>query len=136
MLSWLRLMMAPPGSGGCLASEWFLERAQIDLVAPGRRMLPVDLPVGLGDRVDIEQAVRALLRAPLRETAVDPLAVDAAVDHDMRDMQALRPELARHGLRDGAQARLGGREGGETRPPAQAAAGAREDHRAAPERRQ
>ena len=42
--------------------------------------------------------------------------VDRAVDDDVRDVDALRPELARHALRQRAQRVLGAGEGGEAAP--------------------
>ena len=77
-------------------------------MAPGRLMLPVDLPVGLRDRVDVEQAMSALFRATLREPTIQPIAINAPVDYHARDVQAQRSELTGHGLRDSAQAGRGG----------------------------
>src|SRR6185437_4514060 len=66
----------------------------------------------------------------------EAIALDAAVDDHVRDVDALRPELARHRLHQQAQAALGGVEGGEPRPAAQRARGTGEDHRAAADGRQ
>src|SRR5262245_66080507 len=89
------------------ASERFLEWAQIDLVCPSRAWLAVDLPIGLGDRVDAKQAILAALLEEVRRAPEQPLPIDAAVDHDMGNMQPLGPELARHRLCEHTQPRLG-----------------------------
>src|SRR5207244_1654687 len=57
-------------------------------------------------------------------------------DHDVRDVNAVRSELACHALRDHSQARFRGRELREARPAAHASRGAGEDHRATAERDQ
>lgn len=44
---------------GLDALEWFLERTQVDFVGPGRPGLTVDLPIRLGDCLDVEHAVLA-----------------------------------------------------------------------------
>src|SRR5258706_13800952 len=108
---------------GLLRLETLLERAQVDLVGPGRARLAMDLPVGLGDCVDAEQAVLAALLDDLGATAAQAVAVDAAIDHDMRDMETLRPELARPALREEAEPALHRRERRETRLAPQAARG-------------
>jgi hypothetical protein len=41
--------------------ERFLERAQIEFVRPRRTVLAMKQPEGIGDGVDIEQSVEALL---------------------------------------------------------------------------
>ena len=63
--------------------------------------------------VGIEDAVLLLQRIALGEVAADELGVDGAVDDDVRDVDALRPELARHALRQRAQRMLGAGERGE-----------------------
>src|SRR4051812_41961969 len=59
-------------------------RPHFDLPAPGAARLLQQMQIGLGDRVRIEQ------RVGLRRILRPPRAADAAVDHDMRDMNALR----------------------------------------------
>src|SRR5580704_9749189 len=86
---------------GCRPSSGlpgFLPRSEIHLERPGRALLPVELPVDLGDIVGTDDCVRAGIVA-LGKIGLDPFGVDGAVDHDMADMDVLRPELARHGLR-------------------------------------
>ena len=69
----------------------------------------MNVPVSLGDGVDAEQAVLAAFRDHGGEPLAQAIAVDAAIDHDMRDVDALRTVFARHTLRQHAQARLGRR---------------------------
>src|SRR3546814_13353914 len=52
--------------------------------------------------------------------ALDEFGVDRAVDDDMRDMDALRPQFARLRLGEHPQRRLGPRKGREARSAAQA----------------
>ena len=59
-----------------------LPRPEIHLEGPGRARLAVELPVGLGDVVGIEDGVGAGVVA-LREIGLDPFGVDGAVDDDM-----------------------------------------------------
>ena len=56
------------------------------------------MPVGFGDRVDAEQAVLAALLDRLRAARDQAVPVDAAVDHDMRDMERNLLPLKRDGL--------------------------------------
>ena len=55
-------------------SEHLLERPQLDFLAPGRARLAVELPVGLGDVVGIEDGVGPGVVA-LREIGLDPFGV-------------------------------------------------------------
>src|SRR5438128_1161620 len=74
-------------------SEFLHPGPQLDLPRPGAAGLMDEMHVAAGDRVGIERAVRTVARVrPVR-------APDAAVDHDMRHMNALRRKLARHALR-------------------------------------
>src|SRR5262245_32922818 len=111
--------------------EGLLRRPQIQLQRPRTPGLRVDLPVRLRDRVRRQHAVFAEPLLELRHAAVHLVAVDDAVDHDVRDVDALRAELARHAVGNCAQARLGRREGGEGGTRAQRGGGAREQDAAA-----
>src|SRR5258708_2012822 len=91
------------------------------------------LPVSLGNGVDAEQAVLTALRDHVRTIAPQSIAVNAAVDHDVRDVDALRAKFARHALCQHAQAGLGRCEVGESGFAAQAARCAGEQYRAAPQ---
>jgi len=76
----------------------------------GGTRLRVYLPKGFGDRRDAEPPVLAAFLEQARIAAEEALAADPAVDDDVCDTNAVRPELARHTLGDCAQARLGGLE--------------------------
>ena len=95
------------------------------------RLLLMQLPVGLGDGLGAQDAVAVLERVALGKVAADELGVDRAVDHHVRDVDALRPELARHALRQRAQRVLGAGEGGEAGAAAHAGGGAGEQDGAA-----
>ena len=88
---------------------------------PGSAWLLIELPVGLGDRARTASGDWDPIRAqpgPLaarRPLLPHPFGVDAGVDHEMRDMDVLRPQFARHRLRHGAQAELGAGEGRKAR---------------------
>src|SRR5262249_54168302 len=116
--------------------ERLLERPQVYLLGPGRALLAMDLPVGLGNRLDAEQTVFAALLHDLRPPAAQAVPVDAAVDDTVRNVQAERPKFARHALRDHAQPCLGGRKLRKACLAAQTTRRPREDHRAPAERRQ
>src|SRR5262249_17767342 len=90
--------------------EWLPEGTQIDLVRPGGAVLAMDLPIGFRDGLDAEQAVGTAFLQEAGRSAQQSLTRDAAVDHGVRDVDALRSIFPRHALRDRAQARLGGRE--------------------------
>jgi hypothetical protein len=60
----------------------------------------MDVPIGFGDRVDGEKAVLATFRDKFGQPFAHSLAVDDAVDDDMRDVDAERPVFTRHALRD------------------------------------
>ena len=66
----------------------------------------MDLPIGFGDRVDPQQAGLALFGDTGGLRSAQTVAVDAAVYHRVRDVDALRAELARHALADHPQAGL------------------------------
>src|SRR5436189_3137481 len=71
-------------------SECLDKGPQLDLEAPGAAMLAMDGEISLGDRIGRQLAVRPLGLLPNR--------LDLAVDDEMRDMDVLGPEFARHGL--------------------------------------
>jgi hypothetical protein len=62
-----------------------------------------------GDRVDAEQTILPALCGEIRLPAQEAVAFDAAVDHDMRHVNAERPILARHALRHHPQPCFGRR---------------------------
>ena len=71
-------------------------------------MLLVQLPVGFGDGSGAQQAIRGRLSGELGSIAPQLLAVDSAIDNDVRDVHAARAVLAGDTLRDRAQSRFGG----------------------------
>src|SRR4051812_37352059 len=83
-------------------SEPFQPRTYFNFPGPGAAFLADEVEIALGDRVRVQQAGIAGLRPPR--------AADAAVDHHMRDVDALRVQLARRGLRQAAQRELAHRE--------------------------
>ena len=103
-------------------------------MGPGAARLDVQAPVILGDGGGVEDSVAVLERVALREHVGDELGVDGAVDHDVGDVDVLRPQLARHALRHRAQPVLAGGEGGVAVRPAQARRRAGEQDRPAPAR--
>src|SRR5229473_148977 len=94
---------------GAPSLELLHPRPDLDFPAPGAAVLLERRPIGLGDGVGIEQAVGVVVRHRPRRTP------DAAIDHEMRDMDALGRELARHRLRQPAQRELAHGEGGRER---------------------
>src|SRR5262245_16273450 len=80
--------------------------AQVHFVRPGAALLQVELPVDFRYRVGVQDAVLIPQLVSLGEHLADELGVDGAVDDDVRDVDALGPELARHTLRQGAQRML------------------------------
>src|SRR5579863_454760 len=102
-------------AGSVKASERFFERADIQLLRPGGGVLEMELPISLGDRLGIEHAVLAELLEGARKQRSHPVAVDRAIDDDVRNMNTLWSELARHALRDHAQTRLARGEMGKAR---------------------
>src|ERR1700733_9142795 len=80
-------------------------RSELDLPGPGAARLAVELEIGLGDRVGGEQPVRpALVGARIG------ILGDAAVDHNVADMDVFRLQLAGEALRQAAQRKLAHRE--------------------------
>lgn len=94
----------------------------------------MDLPIGFRDGLDAEEAVVTAIPDRGGSAAAQAIAIDPAVDHDMRDMDAEGPKLARHALRDHAQAGLGGGKMRKPRLAADAGRSACEDDGAAAER--
>src|SRR5689334_23485146 len=92
-----RLQRRPIFSGH--PSERLDPGPQLDLPSPGAARLAVELEVGGGDGIGVEQAVRA---APLGARVAR--LTDGPVDDEMADMDVLRRELAGEALREAAQA--------------------------------
>src|SRR5712692_9698054 len=117
-------------------SERFLVGPQVDFLGPGRLRLAMEVPVCLGYRFDAEQAVLASFADDFRATVTQAIAVDAAVDDGVCNMDAPWAVIARHALREHAQAGLGSGEMREAGLAAHAARRAGEQDRAASQRHQ
>src|ERR1700738_4226351 len=92
------------------------ERANLEFKRPGAARLLVELPVRRRHRRRRHQQIRIVQRflAPeLFAAFAHPGGVDAGIDDQMRDMDVLRPEFARHRLRHRAKPEFGAGEGGK-----------------------
>jgi hypothetical protein len=98
---------AAGGSSYEQPSERLLGRPEVDLLRPRRPWLAVNLPIDLGDRIDVQHAILAALFDDCRSKCAQALAIDATVDDHVRGMDALRSVFARHTLRDHPQTCLG-----------------------------
>ena len=65
-------------------------------------MLVMQHPVGVGDRIDLEEAVRAALFLQLGANGEQPNAVYAPIHHHMAYTDPLRTKLACDALRRGS----------------------------------
>src|SRR3954470_2689808 len=115
-------------------SERFLERTQVDFLRPCGTRLAMNLPISFRDRVDVEETILPTFLDQGRRTVAQAFAIDAAVDHDMGYMDAEWPILARHALRNHAQASFGCRKMSKSRFAANARRSAGENDAAAPKR--
>src|SRR5216684_7243152 len=93
------------------ASEFFLEGTDVEFLRPRTRVLVREMPVGLGNRVRLEH----VFVLDIGEALADEGRVDSAVDIDVGDMDSLRPQVARHHLRQPAHREFGGSKGGRRR---------------------
>src|SRR5258708_16335646 len=98
----------------------FSERADFKLERPGAARLLVKLPVGRGNRGRRHQQIGIIKRFPaphLLAALAHPCGVDAGIDDQVRDVDVLRSELARHRLRHRAQSEFRAGEGRITAAP-------------------
>src|SRR5262245_11781362 len=100
-------------------------------MGPGRALLAMNLPVGLRDGIELQH----IIGVGLWPAATQAFAVDAAVDHDMRHVDAEASILARHALGDHTQPGLGGGKMSKAWLAAQARGGAGKYDGAAAQRR-
>src|SRR4051812_28761041 len=105
-------------------SEILHPRPQLHLPAPGAARLLQHAPIAGGDGVGVEHRIRSVRRV------LTGGAPDATIDHEMRDVNALRRQLARHALRKAAQRELAHRERRRLRVALDAGRGAGEQDRA------
>src|SRR3546814_20002118 len=94
-------------------SDWSSDVCSSDL--PGASLLPVDEKGAVGDCFGPKEAIFAAFLEQMGEGTQQPVAVNAAVDDEMRDMDALRADLASETLRQGAHDGLGSRKSTEPR---------------------
>src|SRR5258708_15827363 len=78
---------------------------QLDLPGPGAARLAVQREIGLGDRVRVEEPVRAAFVG-----ARVAFLGDAAIDNDVAYMDILRLQFASEALREAAQGKFAHRE--------------------------
>src|SRR6202011_5536255 len=86
-------------------SEPLDPRPELYLPGPGAARLSQDVQIGLRNGIGVEHRV-GLVRSLGSARIADP-----AVDHEMRDVNALRREFARHALRQSTKRELAHREG-------------------------
>src|SRR5215212_3544343 len=77
-LKGFRLQRPAPLGGSLLPA--LLPRPEIHLEGPGAALLAVELPIGLGDVVGIEDRIGPGV-VTFREVGLYPFSVDGAVDH-------------------------------------------------------
>lgn len=112
-------------------SEILFPRPQIEFHCPGTAVLMMQNPVGIGDGLDIEEAIGSVLFLKLWGAGKQTFPFNAAVNDGMGHVNALRPELPRKALGQSTQTCLGNREGRVVGLAAQRAAGAGERKRSA-----
>src|SRR6266446_10309775 len=115
-----------------MASPFLCKGSDLALERPGVARLLINLPIGLGDRFRPHQPPRIEIgEGRLALALLDPLAhpggVDAGIDDQMGDVDALRAELACRTLRYGPQAKFGAGESGITDAAAHSGGGASEE---------
>src|SRR5690348_7100242 len=99
---------------GTSRSPLLAEGANFELEGPGALRLLVELPVGFRDGSGRHQQVgviEGIGPERLQPPPTHPFGVDAGIDDEVRDMDVLRPELARRRLRYGTQAEFRAGEG-------------------------
>src|SRR5690606_32486173 len=94
-------------------------RTNIQFECPGIGRLVMQRPIGFGHGCRVHElsrlrlSGRALARHPA-DTLAHPGCIDGRIDNKMGDMYVLRSQLARHALRNRAQAEFGAGEGSIT----------------------
>ena len=68
----------------------------------------MNAPIGISDGIDAKQTIFAAFSGQARHPAEQAIAAYAAINHNMRDVNAERSIFPRHALRDHAQARFRG----------------------------
>jgi hypothetical protein len=109
-------------------SEFLYRRPDVELQSPDGARLAVKVQISLRKRVGVKHRVRIAVRLAFASDG----RRDLAVDHDMADMDALRPQFPRHALGKRPEAEFWDREIGKARAAAQARGRAGEKDRAPP----
>src|SRR5881296_4095471 len=112
----------------CDILERLLEGSEVELVCPGGLRLLVQVPVGIGEAREADEAVLAHRLRELRDALDDLVTGDAAVDDDVTHVDSLRTVRTCHRLRERTQPRFGRREGRRVRFPSQRRGRAGEEH--------
>src|SRR5882724_12871965 len=92
------------------------ERADFHFKGPGASRLLIELPIGCCNRGGWHQQVgivQCLLAPEFLTPLANPGGIDAGIDDQMRDMDVLWPQFARHRLRHGAEPEFGAGKGGK-----------------------
>src|SRR3989442_717341 len=108
--------------------ELLLEGSDIELLSPGARILMRHVPEALCDRSRTEHVLWLQIRTKL----VNERHIDCAVHVDVRDVNAPRPQVARHHLRQAAERELGRPESRKAWEWTRSGGGTREDDGAVP----
>src|SRR3546814_4179326 len=90
-------------------SPFFSPGAEVEFVRPRASGLLVEHHIIGGDRLRVEDQVLRPRIIEVGMAALDEIGVDRAVDDRVRDVNALRPQFARHRLREHTQRPLGAR---------------------------
>src|SRR5271169_477298 len=106
-----------------MVSPFFRKGSDLALERPGVARLLINLPIGFGDRGRPHQPARSKtgqrrLAFSLLDPLAHPLGIDAGVDDEVGDVDALWPELARGALRHRTQAELSAGKGSIADPAA------------------
>jgi hypothetical protein len=59
-------------------------------------MLPMQMPIRVGDGIDIQQPIGTALDLEVRHGGGQPLAVNTAIDDNMADVNSKRSKFPRH----------------------------------------
>lgn len=62
-------------------------------------MLAMQMPIRVGDGIDVQQPIGTALGLELRRSGVQPFAVNSAIDDNMADVNSKRSKFPRHRLR-------------------------------------
>jgi hypothetical protein len=86
----------------CNRLKRFRPWSQLQFMGPGAAMLQVDLPVRLGHLIDGQKTIGSFLIYSSGKRRQQALTLNATINHNMRNMNPQRTELAGHALRHSA----------------------------------